>query len=75
MEFTIAHHKENEDQCHRSQSRRIFFARDDKQSRGTIPMPTFAERPSTMSSKIPVEFPQNSMVGQQRQQISELQFD
>ena len=28
-----------------------------------------------MSSLIPVEFPQNSMVGQQRQQISELQFD
>ena len=28
-----------------------------------------------MSSMIPVEFPQNSMVGQQRQQISEMQFD
>ena len=28
-----------------------------------------------MSSLIPVEFPQNSMDGQQRQQISELQFD
>ena len=38
-------------------------------------MPTFARRPSTMSSVILVEFPQNSMVGQQRQQISELQFD
>ena len=33
------------------------------------------EGPSTMSSLIPVEFLQNSMVGQQRQQISELQFD
>ena len=52
-----------------------LFARDDKQNRGTIPMPTFAGRPSTMSSIIPVEFPHNSMVGQQRQQISELQFD
>ena len=52
-----------------------FFTRDDKQNRGTIPMPTYARRPSTMSSLIPVEFPQNSMVGQQRQQISELQFD
>ena len=52
-----------------------LFARDDKQNRGTIPMPTFAGRPWTMSSLIPVEFPQNSMVGQQRQQISELQFD
>ena len=28
-----------------------------------------------MSSFIPVEFPQNSVVGQQRQQISDLQFD
>ena len=38
-------------------------------------MPTLAGRLSTMSSIMPVEFPQNSMVGQQRQQISELQFD
>ena len=52
-----------------------FFTRDDKQSRDTIPMPISARRSSTMSSLIPVEFPQNSMVGQQRQQISELQFD
>ena len=28
-----------------------------------------------MSSSFPVDIPQNSMVGQQRQQISELQFD
>ena len=38
-------------------------------------MPTFAGRPSTVSSLTPVEIPQNPMVGQQRQQISELQFD
>ena len=38
-------------------------------------MPTFAGRPSTMSSSIPVDIPQNPTVGQQRQQISELQFD
>ena len=38
-------------------------------------MPTFAGRPSTMSLLLPVEFPQNSMVRQQRKQISELQFD
>ena len=49
--------------------------RDYKQSRDTIPMPIFARRPSTVSSAIPVGFPQNSMVGQQRQQISDLQFD
>ena len=51
-----------------------FFTRDDKQSGGTIPMPTFARRPSTVSSLIPVEIPQNFMVGQQRQQKTELQF-
>ena len=38
-------------------------------------MPTFATRPLTTSSTIPVELPQNYMVGQQRQQVSELQFD
>ena len=32
-------------------------------------MPTFATRPLTMNSTIPVELPQNYMVGQQRQQI------
>ena len=49
------------------------FARDDEQNKGTIPMPMFAS--STMSSSIQVEIPQNPVVGQQRQQISELQFD
>ena len=29
---------------------RLFFGRDDKQIRGTIPMPRFAGRPSTMRS-------------------------
>ena len=48
------------------------FARDDEQNKGTIPMPMFARRPSTMSSLIPVEIPHNSMSGQQRQQILEL---
>ena len=38
-------------------------------------MPTIAGRPSTMNSFFPVDIPQNSMVGQQRQQISERQFD
>ena len=50
-------------------------ARDEDKNRGTIPMPTFARRPSTMNSFLPVDTPQNSMVGLQRQQISELQFD
>ena len=51
------------------------FARDDEQNKGTIPIPMFATRPSTMSSSIPVDIPQNPVVGQQRQQISKLQFD
>ena len=48
---------------------------EDGLNHGTIPMPTFATRPLTASSTMPVELPQNCMVGQQRQQISELQFD
>ena len=48
---------------------------EDRQNQGTIPMPTFATKPRTTSSTMPVELPQNDMVGQQRQQISELQFD
>ena len=51
------------------------FARDEHLNRGTIPMPTCARTPSTISSLMPVDIPQNSMVGQQRQQISELQFE
>ena len=51
-----------------------FFTRDDKQYTLTL-MQTFAGRPSTSSSLIPADIPQNSMVGQQRQQISKLQFD
>ena len=40
-----------------------------------VPMPMFASRPLTTSSKHPVDFPQNYVVGQQRQHMSELQFD
>ena len=52
-----------------------LVAIDEDRNRGTNPMLTFARRPSTMSSLSAVDIPQNSMVGQQRQQISELQFD
>ena len=38
-------------------------------------MPMSEKRPSTMNSFSPVEIPQNSLAGQQRLQISELQFD
>ena len=48
---------------------------EDRQNQGTIPMPTFAPRPLTTSSTMPVKLPQNCMVGQKRQQISELQLN
>ena len=48
---------------------------EDRLNQGTIPIPTSATKPLTTSCKIPVEFPHNSIVGQQRHQISELQVD
>ena len=48
---------------------------EDRLNQGTIPMPTFATNPLTTISTMLVESPQNYMVGQQRQEISELQFD
>ena len=59
----------------RSQAQGDFVAREDEGLGSRIPMPTFARRPPTVSSFVLVEIPQNSMAGQQRQQISELQFD
>ena len=41
------------------------FAREEERIGNTIPMPTFASRPSTMRSFSPVDIPQSSMVGQQ----------
>ena len=48
---------------------------EDGQNYGSIPMPMVATRPLTMSSTRPVDIPQNCVVGQQRHQMSELQFD
>ena len=48
---------------------------EDGPTYGAIPVPMFASRPLTTSSKHPVDIPQNYVVGQQRQQMSELQFD
>ena len=48
---------------------------EDRQNQGTFPMPTFATKPLTTSSTMLVELLQNYVVGQQRQQFSELQFD
>ena len=74
QEFTLAHHKERRDQFHKQQGQG-HLSQDEDRISGTIPMPTFARRPSTVSSLLPVEIPQNSLVGHQRQQTSELQFD
>ena len=52
-----------------------LVARDEDRTKGTSPMPTSARRPLPMSSLFSVDIPQNSMVRQQRQHISELQFD
>ena len=51
------------------------MAREDERIGNTIPMPTFATRPPTMCSFVPVDIPQSSMFGKQGQQISELQLD
>ena len=48
---------------------------EDGQNHGTIPTTMFASRPLTTNSLNPVDTPQIYVVGQQRQQISELQFD
>ena len=50
-------------------------ARGEEQIGSTTTMPMSVRRPSTMNSFLPVGIPQNSMAGQQRQQIAELQFD
>ena len=49
--------------------------KSEEQNRGTIPLPSFARRPSTMNSFFPAEGPQNFMADQQRLQASELHFD
>ena len=52
-----------------------LVAREEERIGDTIPMPTFASRPSTMRSFSLVDIPQSSMVVQQTHQMSELQFD
>ena len=51
-----------------------LVARGEERIGSTTTMPMSERRPSTMNSSLPVEIPQNSMAGQQRLQISELQF-
>ena len=51
-----------------------LVAKSEEQFRGTIPVPSFARRPSTMNSFFPAEGPQNKMADQQRLHIWELHF-
>ena len=50
-------------------------AREEERIGNTTTMPMPERRPSIMNSFLPVEIPPNSTAGQQRLQISELQFD
>ena len=64
----------NREAVHEAGRTKTGHTSEDRQNQGTIPMSTFATRALTTRPTIPVELPQNYMVGQQRQQISELQF-
>ena len=77
-EFTVMSHMKHEERqnhFHEQQEQGHLSQEMTSEKKGTVPMPMFARRPSTMSSSIPVEIPQNTLFGQQRQKISELQFD
>ena len=74
-ELTVVQHRGEQGSVPQALGTGTSFARDEERNRGTIPMPTLARRPLTISPFIPVAIPQNSIVGQQRQQISELPFD
>ena len=53
---------------------RTFVARDEDPNRDTIPMPSCAKKAVGHKFTIPVDLPQDSMVGQHRQQRSELPY-
>ena len=74
-EFHLKNVHRNREAIPHQRKEKASLTSGDGQNCGTIPMPTFASRPLTTSSTIPVELPQNYVVGQQRQQMSELQFD
>ena len=75
-EFNPTTCMETEKQSLKQEGRRVVTqVKTDRQNQGTVAMPTFAPRPLTTSSTILVEFLQNCMVGQQWQQVLEVQFD
>ena len=65
-EFHLTTCKEIEKRSLKPTGRRLF-TQAKTQNQVTIPMPTFAMKPLTASSTMPVELPQSCMVGQQRQ--------
>ena len=65
----------NREAVHEAGRTKTTHTSEGRRNQGTIPIPTFATKPWSTSSTIPVELPLNYMVGQQRQQISEWQFD
>ena len=67
VEFNLTTCKATEKQSLKREGRRLF-TQVRTENHGTIPMPTFATKPLTTSYAMPVEL-------QQRQQISELQFE
>ena len=54
---------------------RTLVARDEDRTRSTFSMPTFARKAVDHKFIVSGDIPRNSMVGKQRQQISELQFN
>ena len=74
-EFNLTTCEETEKQALKPGRTKTIHTSEDRQNQGTSPISTFARRPLTTSATIAVEVPQNCVVGQQRQQISECQFD
>ena len=56
----------NREAASKAERMKTSHTSEDRQNQGTIPMSTFATRPSSTSYTIPVELPQKYMVGQQR---------
>ena len=67
--------KETEEQPLKQKGRRLVTQVKTDKIKAQFQCRHFAPRPLTTSSTTPVELPKNYMVGQQRQQISELQLD
>ena len=74
-EFTLAHHKENEDQFHKLQGQRLFSQEMTNKIGAQFQCRHLQEGRRLRVLNIRLIFRKNYVVRQQRQQISELQFD